>query len=76
MFYETSIIETTDFQVDSCVLVVVTHEKKLGLHFGRELPTERASRFPWLQVSTLYRPSLLCMPFSAKQINEIIIMIL
>ena len=34
-------METTEFQVDSCVLVVATHAKKLGLHFGEELPTER-----------------------------------
>ena len=33
-----------------------------------------ASRFPWLWVKTLYRPSLLCMPLSAKLINEIMIM--
>ena len=31
-----------------------------------------ASRFLWLWVSTSYRPSLLCMLFSAKLINEII----
>ena len=36
-------METTEFQVDSCVLVVATYEKKLGLHFGKELPTERES---------------------------------
>ena len=35
-----------------------------------------ASRFPWLRVSNLYRPSLLCMPFSAKLINEIMIIII
>ena len=34
-------METTEFQVDSCVLVVATYEKKLGLHFGEELFTER-----------------------------------
>ena len=34
-------METMEFQVDSCVLVVATFEKKLGLHFGEELPTER-----------------------------------
>ena len=33
-------METIEFQVDSCVLVVATYEKKLGLHFGEELPTE------------------------------------
>ena len=27
--------------MDSCVLVVATYAKKLGLHFGKELPTER-----------------------------------
>ena len=30
-------METTD----SCVLVLATYEKKLGLHFGKELPTKR-----------------------------------
>ena len=34
-------METTEFQVDSCVLVIATYDKKLGLHFGKELPTER-----------------------------------
>ena len=34
-------METMEFQVDSCVLVFTTHAKKLGLHFGKELPTER-----------------------------------
>ena len=34
-------METTEFQVDLCVLVIATYEKKLGLHFGKELPTER-----------------------------------
>ena len=34
-------METTEFQVDSCVQVVATYEKKLGMHFGKELPTER-----------------------------------
>ena len=34
-------METTKFQVDSCVLVIATYEKNLGLHFGKELPTER-----------------------------------
>ena len=29
------------FQEDSCVLVIATYEKKLGLYFGKELPTER-----------------------------------
>ena len=35
-------METMEFQVDSCVLVIATYEKKLGLYFGEELPTERA----------------------------------
>ena len=30
-----------EFQVDLCVLVIVTYEKKIGLHFGKESPTER-----------------------------------
>ena len=34
-------METMEFQVDSCVLVIVTYEKKLGLHFGKELLNER-----------------------------------
>ena len=34
-------METTEFQVDKCALVVATYAKKLGLHFGEELPTER-----------------------------------
>ena len=34
-------MDTTEFQVDSCVLVIVTYEKKLELHFGKELSTER-----------------------------------
>ena len=34
-------MEAPEFQVDSCVLVVATYAKKLGLHFGKELPTER-----------------------------------
>ena len=34
-------METTEFQVDLCVLVVATYAKKLGLHFGKELSTER-----------------------------------
>ena len=34
-------METTEFQVDSCITVVATYAKKLGLHFGEELPTER-----------------------------------
>ena len=34
-------METMEFQVDSCVLVIATYAKKLGLHFGEELPTER-----------------------------------
>ena len=34
-------MDATEFQVDSCVLVVATYEKRLGLHFGAELPTER-----------------------------------
>ena len=33
-------METTEFQVDSCVLVIATYEKKFGLHFREELPTE------------------------------------
>ena len=34
-------MDTTEFQVDSCVLVIATYEKKLGLHFGKQLPAER-----------------------------------
>ena len=34
-------MEAVEFQVDSCVLVVATYEKKLGLHFGKELLTEK-----------------------------------
>ena len=34
-------METTEFQVDSCVFVVATYTKKFVLHFGKELPTER-----------------------------------
>ena len=34
-------MKTTEFQGDSCVLVIATYEKKLGLHFGEELSTER-----------------------------------
>ena len=34
-------METKEFQVDLCVLVVATYEKNLGLHYGKELPTER-----------------------------------
>ena len=36
-------IETTEFQMDSCVLVVTTYTKKLGngWHFAKELSTER-----------------------------------
>ena len=34
-------METMEFQVDSCVLVIATCEEKLGLHFGEALPTER-----------------------------------
>ena len=30
-----------EFQVDSCVLVIATYEKKLGLHFRKELLTEK-----------------------------------
>ena len=30
-----------EFQVDLCVLVIATYEKKLGLHFGKELLTEK-----------------------------------
>ena len=32
-------MKTTEYQVDSCVLVIATYEKKLGLHFGKELAT-------------------------------------
>ena len=34
-------METTKFQVNLSVLVIATYEKKLGLHFGEELPSER-----------------------------------
>ena len=34
-------METTEFQVDLCVLVIATCSKKLGLNFGKKLPTER-----------------------------------
>ena len=34
-------METTEFQADLCILVIAIYEKKLGLHFGEELPTER-----------------------------------
>ena len=34
-------MEKTELQVSSCVLVIATYEKKLGLHFGKELPTYR-----------------------------------
>ena len=34
-------METTEFQVDSCVLVIAAYKIKLELHFGKELPTER-----------------------------------
>ena len=40
-FYQMFMMETTEFQVDSCVLVEATNAKKLGLHFGKELATER-----------------------------------
>ena len=30
-----------EFQVDSCILVAATYANKLGLHFDKELPTER-----------------------------------
>ena len=34
-------MKTMEFQVDLCVLVIATYKKKLGLHFGKGLPTER-----------------------------------
>ena len=34
-------MEATEFQVDLYVLVIAPYEKKLGLHFGEESPTER-----------------------------------
>ena len=34
-------METTEFQVDSCVLVVSTDAQRFVLHFGKELPTEK-----------------------------------
>ena len=34
-------METTEFQVDWCVLVVATYAQRFVLHFGEELPTER-----------------------------------
>ena len=34
-------METTEFQVDSCVLMVATDAQRFVLHFGEELPTER-----------------------------------
>ena len=34
-------METTEFQVDSCVLVVATDAQRFVLHFGKELLTER-----------------------------------
>ena len=30
-----------EFHMDSCILMVTTYTKKNGLHFGKELPTER-----------------------------------
>ena len=35
------VMEIMEFQVDLCITVVATYAKKLGLHFGKELPTER-----------------------------------
>ena len=34
-------METTEFQMDSCALVVATDAQRFVLHFGEELPTER-----------------------------------
>ena len=34
-------METTKFQVDSCVLVIATGAYRFVLHFGKESPTER-----------------------------------
>ena len=34
-------METMEFQVDSCALVVATDAQRDVLHFGEELPTER-----------------------------------
>ena len=34
-------METTEFQVDSSVLVVATDAQRFVLHFGEQLPTER-----------------------------------
>ena len=34
-------METTEFHVDSCILVVATYVKRFVLHFGKELPIER-----------------------------------
>ena len=34
-------MEKAEFQMDLCVLVVATYAKKIGLHFGKELPTKR-----------------------------------
>ena len=34
-------METMEFQVDSCVLVVATDAKRFAVHFGEELLTER-----------------------------------
>ena len=34
-------METTEFRVDSCVLVVATYAQRFVLHFGKELPIER-----------------------------------
>ena len=33
-------METVEFQVDLCVLVVATDAQRFVLHFGKELPTE------------------------------------
>ena len=35
------VMETTEFQVDSCVSVVATNAYRFVLHFGKEIPTER-----------------------------------
>ena len=34
-------METMEFQVDLCVLVIATNVQRFVLHFGKELPTER-----------------------------------
>ena len=33
-------METTEFQMDSCVLMVTICTKKFRWHFGKELPTK------------------------------------